>query len=505
MEFIKKSWQNFKTQPDVWFFYGFLITFTLTIRKVLSFYPIRGQFNEYTGIYLYLSDIFLVFTLIFWVITILCNKQRELSIYKTLFNASSKPLIFLPLLFVAWSFISVFWSQNTSLALFKSFKLLEFYLLYIYIMHGFSPFRKGGLRGICKIIIILGFIQAIICIIQFALQHSIGLFWLKESLISTDLPGVAKIIFNGHKFIRAYGLFPHPNILGGFLVFSILITLTYKRMFHMEHRSINKSAWNIDIAKILPLFIIILITGLILTFSKSAILGLLVGLAYMFYNNVNLKIISKRYLGQLLKYSLVIALILIFLVILTKPDLQSFFVKSLNERVLYLDVSRETILTNPVTGIGIGQFVLNMQNFKNLDLETWQFQPVHNVFLLIWAELGIVGLFVFIIFLWKLFHPRRNVPRGTFYGVSVEEFKNKYYSEQSVSEIEESIPIRSLDQDRDDNQFESLIYFKPILIAFILIMLFDHYFWDIQQGQIMLWMIMGFIVETGFKPVPTTR
>jgi hypothetical protein len=81
------------------------------------------------------------------------------------------------------------------------------------------------------IIIIAGFIQSIIGIFQFIVQHSLGLFWLKESIISSQTAGVAKIIFNENTFIRAYGLFPHPNIFGGFLVFSIILTLLYLKIF----------------------------------------------------------------------------------------------------------------------------------------------------------------------------------------------------------------------------------------------------------------------------------
>jgi hypothetical protein len=74
------------------------------------------------------------------------------------------------------------------------------------------------------------------------------------------------------------------------------------------------------------------------------------------------------------------------------------------------------------------------------------------------------------------------------------------HSERSVSEVKESNPIRSLDRARDDNRCEekinceALIYFKSILLTFLFIMLFDHYFWDIQQGQIMIWMVMGIVV-----------
>ena len=526
MEVIKKLWQNFKTRPDSWFFYGFLLTFPLTIRKVLLYYPIGGTFNEYTGIYLYLSDIFLILTLIFWVIPILCNKNSNLSIYKSLFNALSKPLYILPLLLVVWSFISTLWSQNTDIALFRSFKLLEFYLLYIYITSAFSPFRKGGIREIFKIILFLALFEAIIAIFQFVLQHSIGLFWLKESLISADLPGVAKIIFNGHKLIRVYGLFPHPNILGGFLVFSILVALAYKKMFfiHSIECSVPNSkkysiltphnvpretfapgwnnlalgqTWNIYIIKLLPLFVSALILALILTFSKSAILGLLIGSVYMFYKANIPKDTLTRHLKVFLKYLIVLSLILVLLAIVIKPDFKSFFIKSLSERILYLDVSPARIAMQSVAGgretikdygallfgIGSGQSVSGMQNLKNLNLETWQFQPVHNVFLLIWAELGFLGLFIFISWLWKLFH--------------VEHSKDKICHPERIRQLAEKPKnlIRSLDKARDDMEK----YIKAILLAFIFIMLFDHYFWDIQQGQIMLWFIFGSIVTLGYS------
>ena len=88
---FKKIFASFLERPDVWFFYGFLITFTLSIRKVLFFYPINGTFNEYTGIYLYLSDIFLCLTVISWFI-ILCNKYSILSILRSPLLKCSTPV-----------------------------------------------------------------------------------------------------------------------------------------------------------------------------------------------------------------------------------------------------------------------------------------------------------------------------------------------------------------------------------------------------------------------------
>lgn len=49
----------------------------------------------------------------------------------------------------------------------------------------------------------------------------------------------------------------------------------------------------------------------------------------------------------------------------------------------------------------------------------------------------------------------------------------------------------------DNLNIESLL--KIVLLAFIFIMFFDHYLWDIQQGQIMLWAILGLIVARNRK------
>ena len=148
--------------------------------------------------------------------------------------------------------------------------------------------------------------------------------------------------------------------------------------------------------------------------SKSAIIALIIAIIYLFFHLKGLlKYIFKNYL-KCLKNSLLISLFFIFLIISINPDFQSFFINSLKERILYLTVSRETILSSPLFGLGIGQFVINMENIVNIRLEIWQFQPVHNVFLLIWSELGIIGLFIFIYFLWKLFHVKHapGYPRG---------------------------------------------------------------------------------------------
>lgn len=583
---------------DIWFFYGFLLTFLFSIRKVITFFPVRGQFNEYTGAYLYLSDIFLILTLLSWII-ILCNKYSILSIcnntpinrhklWTRLYPQFSPRhiLAYLSLILVLWSFLSILWSDNQIIALFRSIKLFEFFVLAIFVTYRIVPSRaecstpappknvprgtldknaplklfhvehsQGGgtfLKDTFKLMIFGGIINSILAIWQFIIQHSIGLTFLKESFLSPDIAGVAKIVLFGHKLIRAYGFFQHPNILGGFLVFSIVITICYRQMFHVEHFKISpfgKGGWggfekllknhqpsnpsvlrNIPAcrqaglffkgrASLLWLLLTIQIIALILTFSKSSIIGLILALLYINVprgtfrevESSRLKNWRQMFHVEHLSKFMFLTISLLFVTISIFPNLSPIQNQSLDQREILSIVPRGTISDNPVLGVGQGQLIWSMRN--NPELLDWQFQPVHNVFLLIWSELGIIGLILFVWLLWKMFHPRHNVPRGTLCGTDVEHFENSPLVKGDLPEVATSLQagVRLGQRDFYENETKytaveiktkipptplykgGALIFQGVLLGFIFIMLFDHYLWDIQQGQIMLWLVIGFI------------
>lgn len=512
MKIIRKILENTKIPLDIWFFFLFLFTFSLTLRKVMLHFPIQGTFNEYSGIYIYISDILLGVTIALWLFTILCNTKHYSSIsnlwitwLKHKLSPTSRGFfksyyLLIPLFLVAWSFLSIAWSDNQTIALFRSIKILESYLLYSYVIFRFIPqmfhtcpvecstwnifygvehsaSNKKLITLNCStwnisflIIIFVGLIQSIIGILQVATQQSIHLAFLGESLIGQNIPGVAKIVFHGERYIRAYGLFPHPNILGGYLLLSIILTLLYLRMFHVEHPSQNR----IFITRLIYSSLIIQTIALLFSFSKSAILGLIISLIYIYvprHTNYSTPAPLNQnvprgtfwdftgWSNSRLRIIILSILIIISLGLIANQDLSRNLEGSFQERLTYLDVSRGTILASPILGTGIGQSVWNMQDYSPVPLEAWQLQPVHNVFLLIWSELGIVGLGLFGYWLYSLFTAKAILCND--YNV---------------------LSMRT-----------SLRYFKGILLGFIFIMLFDHYFWDIQQGSLMLWMTMGFI------------
>lgn len=535
MQFLYKFWLKQNTPIDVWFFYAFLITFPLSIRKVLYSYPIANQFNEYSGIYLYLSDIFIILILVYWIISRLYHKNycvsmkvpatvpRPPCVDELSSRVETGGALTLLLPFLLLSVMSIAWSANSHIAFFRFFKIFEFIFLTIFIIVKIVP-RGTILKKSFEIITTLALIQSIIGIWQFITQKSVGLFWLKESLIGPDILGVAKLIFDGEKFIRSYGLFPHPNVFGGFLLFSIIITYLHHKMFHVEqmNNSISTycSTWNnkihavfsrisivprgtiiLNVTNSYRLVLLIQFIALLLTFSKSAIIGLAMGIAYIFIKKYvprgtkfdELLRIVPRGTILLKKLSLILIIILTSLLI-SKPDLYSFFFKSLDERMLYINVSRGTILDNPFLGSGIGQFVIDMQSYTNLQLLDWQFQPVHNVFLLIWSELGLIGLLLFIIFFWKLFHVEQlnitdKIKCSTWNNNSCEAYNSAKNVPRPPCVDEMSSRVEA--GGRIENHRIISIASRGLLFGIIFIMLFDHYFWTIQQGQIILWLTIA--------------
>ena len=73
------------------------------------------------------------------------------------------------------------------------------------------------------------------------------------------------------------------------------------------------------------------------------------------------------------------------------------FDQSFDMRVFYFDISKLMFFNEPFTGIGLGNFTLHMQDFTLVKLAPWDYQPVHNAYMLLANEVGVVGSITFIL------------------------------------------------------------------------------------------------------------
>ena len=137
---------------------------------------------------------------------------------------------------------------------------------------------------------------------------------------------------------------------------------------------------------------------------------------------------------------------------------------AISDRSFYNNVSRETISENFILGSGLGTYIFQIDEYleKNnikQELQPWQYQPAHNIYLLIASEIGIIGLLFFLLFV--------------------------------IYVISGSIKIVS----RETILNVKLNYFLiAILISFLFVGLFDHYFWTLQQGRLIFWLVLGLIL-----------
>ena len=292
-------------------------------------------------------------------------------------------------------FVVFLWLQNVllndPLSFLNSARLILYILGFLSLLEFFKEGKKKYLEPLLVVSVISVLIQGIIGILQFTVGSSLGLGFLGESQVVSGMQGSSFVTLGGEVFLRAYGTFPHPNLLAGYLLFNILLALTF---INYENGK----------CKILPYILLLLsLTSLLFTFSRvSILLAVLVLIVYF-----GAKIIK----GKLFVFSLPLFFER-FVNLFSSGD------TSWEDRVKLVRSSLRIIKENWLSGIGIGNFVKGMEgdvprSVNNVLL----LQPVHNFFLLIFSELGLIG---FGLYMWLLVDVcRKNIVKITLFGVLV--------------------------------------------------------------------------------------
>lgn len=460
----------------------FLFTLPFSLRNVLWTFSPQGAFNEYTDISLYLSDLTLATLGLALVLK-----------YKTEYKSTNFKLFHVEhwyfILLIVWASASILWAPNTYLAMYGLLKILEGVFLFLTLnfilrSRGEAVFHVEHSReqenNKCSTwnmgtwlyvsLVIAALFQAFIALAQFIFQKSVGLHVFGESLLSRAIPGVAEVIVGDQTLLRAYGLFPHPNVLGGFLSITLLISIIYpllvhKKLFHVEH---------IMSRILLKISVGMQFLALLSTFSKSAIAGFVFALiffSYQFKKMFHVEHLEQGYLSKGMKarnmfhveqFLVVIASALLIIAIFWWINTTFLVIQPLQERLFAYYSLLKLSLSQLFFGLGSGQYVYVMQDFYSQNLEEWQFQPIHNLFLLILAELGLIGLATFCVMLYYLFFR-----------------ESMFHVEHAGADVPRGTNLKK-------------IFSQALLLALLFPALTDHYWWDIQQGQLLFWLTLGF-------------
>jgi len=294
-------------------------------------------------------------------------------------------------------------------------------------------------------IIFAGAVQSLLAWQQFFTQSVFASKWLGMASQRAQDLGVSVVESGGERWLRAYGSLPHPNILGGFFAIVLLVNIIlYFQLFK-----------KVSAQRLSLVFLIINFLGLFLTFSRGAWLGFTIGIAILYVWSI------ERYQKQgvltMAKIILLLALCAVATSALFAQPLSARIfgqgrleTKSITERVASNYDARQIIQNHWLFGTGIKNYGLGVYNEIDAARPAYAYQPAHNVWLLVWAEIGIVGLLLFIVTLlhcyiasWR----RRNL--------------------------------------------EML----ALLIALTVMMCFDHWLWSLSFGIYLFWAVIGLAMK----------
>ncbi len=381
-------------------FYGAIFLLPFQISTII-FQPdiyLSGQANQFNNATLYLTDILVILSAIFFFPK---KSKKELSI--------GDKRITIVLATIAVIILALNFSNDIFPMHWMLFRILIFAIIYLLLIN-----KIATQDSLTKVLILAGTFQSIIAIMQFGEQKSIGLSFLGEP--NLEASNIAKIDVNDSKIIRSYGTMPHPNILAGFLTISVILGMKFKK-------------W-------MPL-IGLCIVGIILTFSRSAMVA--IAICMLLFTIANIRQLKKYYI-----YALIGVIAVSIAVFFTYPSLKShiFSTYEINERLESIPIAISMIEGN-LLGVGWQNSSNLMQQYTEEKIKPWDYQPIHNIYLLITAELGIFGI-ALVLFL-------------IFYSIT---------------------------SGKDPT-------IKYALIALCIIGLFDHYLYTLYQGQVIAIIIIS--------------
>ena len=343
----------------------FLLPTNLAKHFPLSSSYVSGILVDYLIPTVYLTDILIISLLAIWLLSGY-KKPKQLALL----------ILLLP---------SVIFAHSLIPAAYKFLKILEFSLFGLWI---YQHKKLIELDKVIKALSAAVLFQSLLAIGQWLRQGSLFGYWFfGEQPYNAASAGIDKIIwFDGSLKIPPLGTFPHPNVLAGFLVISLTLIL-YQLLKGPFLRSKAGPYW---ITFYLSSTFLGLIT-LFLTFSLSAWLAFLLitvpSLLLLIYPKIKALMISSGLILIVLSLSLRFSFL--------APE------SSFSRRSQLNKISWQMFLNHPLSGIGLNNFTVSMEKYGYVTATTRFLQPVHNIYLLILSETGLIGLAGFIYLLYK--------------------------------------------------------------------------------------------------------
>ncbi len=370
----------------------------------------------------------------------------------------------------AYIFAGVYWSSDPILTMTYALRICG------------GIFLAASLRVIHPKIGRLGVILAgsaalsgLLAIGQFVYQEDFASTMLGLSKHSAHVGGVSVIEADGERWLRAYGSFVHPNMLGAMM--AMLIVFVSGALLVRRQSRVRRAISLIMIA--------ICFTALLASFSRGGMIGLLCGmLTLLILQNASgtKELSDKKNIKKGIAGITVVMFVIGAVFYTSYSNLWLARVQS-DERLEKLSVQERTsqigqaldiIKTKPILGVGAGTYTkyiaLKDNEERGYNAPVWKYQPVHNTLILIMTEMGLVGIAVLA-------------------GLVVTIAIRVYTRLQGNSRREREIKVTIM----------------AVLAVFIVTSLFEHWHWDNHMGILILALCAGLLLEKNNTRMPCDK
>lgn len=410
-------------------FIFFLLIFFISSQVGLHFWP---EFSYVHGIRIdYLSPTLYFLDILIIVLFLFSLPKLGRLVNYIRVERFPKLLLLLFILSVIWN---LFLAKSPEAHLFGIIKFIEFFFLALFTAYNF---KRKDIPSFIDALSLSAIVSSVLAIWQFLRQESVGGLWyfLGERIFNISTIGISTVNLDS-QILRPYGTFPHPNVLAFFLFATIVFSSL--RIVH-EKKNYEKI--------FLSLTIFVSSLALILTFSRTSLFLLILFSFYIIYTKA--KTNTVRFLFILF----FLAILVIFY--LTQHIGSNFFLRGIDFRQELFYQSFQIFVNNLYFGIGINNFFIHQAQLIT-EISPVIFQPPHNIFVLAFLQLGIFGFWifpaVFVLAIRSLFAKLRTT------NIELKDF------------------------------YRSVLF---VLLGIIIVGMFDHFFLTLEQGQIILAIILG--------------
>lgn len=388
---------------------------SLPIQLGKYFFPnysyVLGIPIDYRAQTLYFSDLIIVLYISVSIWSVVTEDKKRKAKFKEFLGRNSYYLYSLAAFMLYLISDSIVISISKPASLYYTLKIVGFGLFSFFAARDFE--NKRLIKQIPKVIGASLIWQSVVVLLQFFTQRSLGLWILGERTFNTTTPDIAHFQLFGYQLLRPYGTFSHPNVLGAFLVVYLIILTATKP------------------AKLTSM---LAVAATIISFSKSAVFALFSAF-----------IIASNNLRQFI----VRAVILMLSVVVFFKLISTSQVASLAERLVLIQAAFNLALKNPLFGIGTNNFIVELAKLDLTSISQIRLlQPVHNVFLLILVENGIIGLLAFSLILF-------------------------------------AVAQKKLTKEK-----------TGLFIAILVFASIDHFLWTLEQGLFIFWLSIAFLISS---------